>query len=734
MATILTGQIERVTFASADTDYAVLKMKIRGEQGLVTVVGNIVGPSPGEVLKMRGRWVNHSRFGWQFQVDTYETRAPASETGIRKYLGSGLIKGIGPVTAKRIVDKFKSDALDIIENDISRLQSVEGIGRKRISMIRDAWESQKEIRNVMLFLQSHEVSSAYAAKIFKQYGNEAIEVVTENPYRLADDIHGIGFVTADKIAEKLGMDKDAPKRTEAGIVYVLHTLSDDGHTCYPYDALVLKVRELLEVDSGKIEAAIEAARQDSKIVIETREDAPDVSAAGTRYVFLAPYYYSEKGIASRLNRIQQSLRNIRDVDVDKALEWVQTRLTVKLAEKQQLAVKKALKEKILVITGGPGTGKTTIINAVIKIFEKLDVKILLAAPTGRAAKRMNQATWHSAATIHRLLKFSLQKGGFEKNENNPLKCDLLIVDEASMIDTHLMYQLLKAVPDFSLLVLVGDVNQLPSVGAGDVLNDIICSGFFSVVELDTIFRQARKSMIVVNAHRINKGDFPVIDTGSDSDFFFIEREDPEAVVKVIVELAASRIKDRFGFDVWEDIQVLTPMHKGAAGAANLNAALQKALNAGKEGITRDRGAFFVNDKVMQIRNNYDKAVFNGDIGTITAIDHEDQALTVRFDSREVAYDFSGMDELVHAYAISVHKSQGSEYPVVIIPVVTQHYILLQRNLIYTAVTRGKKLVVMVGTKKALAMGIRKAKTEKRYTGLRTRLKEQRPAQNRPLFF
>ncbi len=725
MRTELTGQIERITYFNPENSYAVCRAKVRGERNLVTIVGNLLNPCPGEIVKMQGKWVDHPKFGSQFIIETYKIEVPATQFGIKKYLGSGLIKGIGPVMAKRIVKLFGTQSLNIIENNIKKLLEVEGIGKKRIAMIEKAWVDQKEIRNVMLFLQSHEVSSAYAAKIFKQYGDDSIEVVTHNPYRLADDIFGIGFITADKIAGKLGIEKDSILRIESGILYTLHALSNDGHVCFPYEGLIGKAVELLETDRKKIIEAIEVAKKNRKIVIEqTLEKIDEKIDEKVENVFLSQFYFSEKGIASRLKNIRAQVSSIRKVDSAKAVKWVQDQLTIKLAKMQKIAIAKALDEKLLIITGGPGTGKTTIISAILKIYKKLGIKILLAAPTGRAAKKMNEATWHTATTIHRLLKYSMTKAGFEKDEKNPLKCDLLILDESSMIDTYLMYQLLKAVPDYCSIIFVGDVNQLPSVGAGNVLNDIITSGRFSVVELDTIFRQAQKSLIIVNAHRINKGYFPIITTEKRSDFFFIQKDEIEDVVTTIVELAKKRIKDKYSFDPVKDIQVLTPMHRGLAGSANLNIELQKAINKkqqGKPSINRGNREFRVNDKVMQIKNNYDKLVFNGDIGSIQDISFEEQKVIILYNMREVEYDFADLDEIIHAYAISIHKSQGSEYPVVIIPIVTQHYMLLQKNLIYTGVTRGKKLVVLVGTKKALAIAVNTVKSEIRHTGLKNRL-------------
>ncbi len=711
MSTKLAGRIERVTFTSDETNYTVCRVHTRQQRELVTVVGNIVNPVPGEILEMTGNWINNPRYGMQFAVESYTTRTPASEFGIKKYLASGLIKGIGPVMAERIVDRFKEKSLDIIENDIRKLSAIEGIGEKRIEMIRAAWEEQKEIRNVMLFLGSYGVSSAYAAKIFKQYGNEAIQVVRENPYRLAEDIFGIGFATADKIAEQLGIERHSLIRIEAAVLYTLTVLAEEGHACYPYEGLLQKVGELISVSLQQAGQGVQTAEKRQKVVLDRSNG----------YVFLARYFFSEKGIASRMNRIRKSGRNIREVDIDKALGWVESQLTIRLADKQKKAVKAALSEKILVITGGPGTGKTTIINAIIKIYNRLQPNILLAAPTGRAAKKMSEATFMPAKTIHRLLRFSLKKRGFEKNEENPLNCDILIVDEVSMIDTYLMHHLLKAVPDNSILLLVGDVNQLPSVGAGNILGDIIESGLFPTVQLDTIFRQARKSRIIVNAHRINKGYFPDISTEENSDFFFIEKEEPEEAVNVIVELVQHRVEKKFGFDPVNDIQVLTPMHKGVAGAGNLNQVLRKTLNPGKKGVQRGISEFCEGDKVMQIRNNYDKSVFNGDIGRILRIDFDSQVMILTFGSRKIEYEFSSLDEIVHAYAVSIHKSQGSEYPVVILPVLTQHYVLLQRNLIYTAVTRGRKLVIVVGSKKALAIAVNRMDSENRYTALQQRL-------------
>jgi exodeoxyribonuclease V alpha subunit len=622
--------------------------------------------------------------------------------------------------AKRIVAKFGKSTLDIIETEGKRLLEVEGIGKKRLEMIRGAWADHKEIREVMIFLQSHGVSSGYATKIFKQYGGSAISVVQANPYRLAHEIHGIGFITADKIAEKLGFDKNSAVRIQAGILYVLSQMSDEGHVYYPHAMLVEKCAEILDVGPGPIGEAMGAIAAEKRIILEPLSG--DDPAGHDMAVYLDLFYYCERSIAVKINELVRSPVALPPLDIGTAISQAQASLSMQLAHEQKKAVRWALENRVLVITGGPGTGKTTIIKAVLTLFQRLKLKVLQAAPTGRAAKRMGEATEHEARTIHRLLEFSFKSGGFEKNAEKPLNCDVLIVDEASMVDTLLMHHLLKAVPPDARLVLVGDVNQLPSVGPGNVLNDIISSGVVPVVALTEIFRQARESRIIVNAHKINHGKLPDIrGAGSKSDFYFRERETPEEALEFIIELATDHIPRVFGLDPVDDIQVLTPMHRGLAGATNLNKELQNALNPRPDDLVRGDRAFRVNDKVMQVRNNYDKDVFNGDIGRIRRISTELQEIVITFDGRDVTFDFADLDEVVLAYAVSVHKAQGSEYPAVILPVLTQHYILLQRNLIYTAVTRGKQLVIMVGTPKALAIAVHNNKPQQRYTRLKHRL-------------
>jgi exodeoxyribonuclease V alpha subunit len=723
---ILTGHIERITFSDDETGYSVCKLKVKDNNNPVTIVGNLINPVQGEFIEVEGEWTIHPKFGSQLQISQYRSLTPATRQGIQKYLGSGLIKGIGPVMAKRIVAHFGTDSLDIIEKEPERLTEVEGIAKKRIEMIKEAWDDQKEVRSVMLFLQSHNVSAAYAARIFKTYGQESISIVQENPYRLAHDIFGIGFKTADQIAEKLGMEKDNPRRIEAGIEFLLNELASEGHVCFPKSQLSQKAISLLDVRDNLISKSLLKCQSDNRIVVESLNLQSQITnhKLPEEMVFSKKLHVCETGIASSIIRLINAHRSLRSINTDKALEWVKKEIFFTLSPAQEEAVRQSLTEKILIITGGPGTGKTTIINAVIKILKAAGAKILLAAPTGRAAKRMNEATWERASTIHRMLDYSLKLPGFKKNSQNPLKCDALIIDEASMIDTVLMYHLLKATPSGAILILVGDVNQLPSVGPGNVLNDLIESHALAVVTLDTIFRQASRSLIVVNAHRINSGMFPVIaNDNKTGNFFFIQRDEPEDVLKTILELVKDRIPATFGFDPVDEIQVLTPMHKGVIGAGNLNNTLQQVLNPNETVVQRGNREFRVQDKVMQIRNNYDKHTYNGDIGRIRSIDVAEQEVVIDFDGRQVPYDFTSLDEIVHAYAISIHKSQGSEYPAVIVPIVTQHYILLQRNLIYTAITRGKKLLVLVGSKKALAIAIRNVKSMNRYTRLCQRLQK-----------
>jgi exodeoxyribonuclease V alpha subunit len=716
MTATLTGELEQIVYTNPENGYIVGRLKAQGHGEPVTIVGTMPAARSGEQVRLQGQWISHPRFGMQFKVRSCETVLPATLQGIEKYLGSGLIKGIGPVMAGRIVGRFGTATLDVIGATPQRLGEVEGIGPSRIDLITRAWREQHGIRDLMLFLQSHDVGAGYAAKIYKHYGANAAQVIRDNPYRMAADIFGIGFLTSDAIAAKLGLPHDAPQRIEAGVLYALQQFSQEGHLCYPLDGLAAHCAGLLQVASDAVEHAVDRLAAQKKIVIDA------VSAEGAR-VYSAALYGCETGIAAQLKALIAKPSPRRAANPDRLLASVQKGLHLQLAPLQCTAVRLSALEKALVITGGPGTGKTTIIRAVLELFTRMQAAVLLAAPTGRAAKRMTETTGVEAKTIHRLLKYNPQSGDFEKSGLDPLDCDALIIDEASMIDAPLMYHLLKAVPPQAALILVGDVNQLPSVGPGSVLQDIIASGAVRVVELTDIFRQARESRIITGAHAVNSGRLPDFSPVADrlEDFYFIEKEDPEDMLTIILDLASRRIPARFGLDPVDDIQVLCPMYRGVIGVERLNQELQNALNPGEPVATRGGFRFRLHDKVMQIKNNYDKDVFNGDMGRIISADIKQQRLIISFDGRPVVYEFSELEELDPAYAVSVHKAQGSEFPAVIMPVHTQHYMLLQRNLLYTGITRGRRLVVLVGMKKALALAVKNNKTSLRHTQLALRL-------------
>ncbi len=715
--------MERITFASEENGYSVIKVRAPGYRELVTAVGNFASLCPGETLVMEGTWSIHARFGRQFRVNCYETAAPSTVQGIRKYLGSGLIRGIGPKMADRIVDRFAEKTLEVIESGVERLLEIDGIGKYRLSRIKDAWEEQKEIRTLMIFLRSNGASATLAARIFKTYGRESVDIVRENPYRLAMEIAGVGFLTADRIAKNLGFAADSPMRAEAGIVFILHEAGEEGHVCLPHSLLMERCGKVLGVDAQILEEALARLKAATRIEVETLAPLASERFGDSRAIYLRPMHASEAGAAGRFIAIQRYRRLQVSIDRQAAIEWVRGRLNFSLASQQEEAVRLALGEKVVVVTGGPGTGKTTLVRAILAIYEHIGARVCLAAPTGRAAKRLSETTGHPAATIHRLLEVSPRTGGFQRNERKPLAADLVIIDETSMMDITIANHLLKAVPAQAVLVLVGDADQLPSVGPGNVLSDIIGSGRFPVVRLTEVFRQASQSQIIVNAHLIRQGAFPDLRPHSTQkqDFYFIGREDPQAALDTIVKLCAERIPRRFGFDPIDDVQVLSPMNRGEIGAQNLNLALQNSLNP--EGITLEIAGrtFRVNDKIMQIRNNYDKDVYNGDIGRIRFIDRERSEIRVEFDGRGVIYGFSELEELVHAYAITIHKSQGSEYPVVVFPLLTQHFIMLQRNLLYTALTRARKLAIIVGSKKALAIAVKNNQMQSRFTLLEERL-------------
>ena len=707
--------VERVTYQNETNGYSVIKCRAKGYADLITVVGSMPEVHVGSVLTLSGDWTVNPKFGRQFTVSGFEETLPATVYGIEKYLGSGLVKGIGPKFAARIVRAFGAETLNVIEEDPDALLRVPGIGKLRVERIKKSWDEQKEIKNIMLFLQGHDVSTTHATKIYKTYGSDSIRVVKENPYRLADDIWGIGFRTADTIAEKLGVEKETAVRLRSGLLYTLNRLSDEGHCYARRDQLLKTGAELLAVEESVLPAVLdEMVRQDD---VKTELIDGEDSAPGETAVYLPPFWFAETGTAKRLKQIFSSPASVK-VKPQGLEERIRRVTGLNYDPAQMDAIRCAAGSKILILTGGPGTGKTTTTLGILTAFRQAGAKILLAAPTGRAAKRLSETTGMEARTIHRLLEFKPPEG-CQKNEQNPLEGDVLILDECSMIDIMLMYSLLKAVPDSMTLIFVGDVDQLPSVGAGNVLRDLIDAGVFPVVRLTKIFRQAAASRIITNAHRINRGRMPDLSNGKQSDFFFLEEEDPETAAQEIVRLVKERLPRAYGT---RDIQVLTPMQRGAVGAANLNQVLQAALNADAAGLRRGGTDYRLHDKVMQIRNNYDKEVFNGDIGTVCRVNTEDRELTVSFDGREVLYDVTELDELVLAYAATVHKSQGSEYPIVVMPVLMTHYVMLQRNLVYTGVTRAKKLMVMIGSTKALALAVRNVTVTRRNTMLKERLK------------
>ena len=727
--------VERITFQNAENGYSVIKCRAKGFQDLVTVVGSMPDVHVGSVLVLGGTWRIDGRYGRQFVMETFEETLPATAYGIEKYLGSGLVKGVGPKFAGRIVKQFGEETLNVIEEEPDRLLEVAGIGRVRVERIKKSWQEQKEIKNIMLFLQGHDVSTAHATKIFKTYGSDSIRIVKENPYRLADDIWGIGFKTADTIAEKMGFDHEKYVRLRSGVLYTLNRLAEDGH-CYATRDLLLKTgAELLSVEETVLSAALDEMIRAEDVITEPvplPEDAGEDPVQETA-IYLPPFYFSETGTAKRLAAIYANREGIH-VNPAGLAERISRRTGMQYDEIQMKAILTAVQSKILVLTGGPGTGKTTTTLGIITAFREAGAKVLLAAPTGRAAKRLSEATRMEARTIHRLLEVKPPEG-YQKNEENPLQGDVLIADECSMIDIMLMYHLLKAVPDTMTLILVGDIDQLPSVGAGNVLRDIIDSERFPVVRLTRIFRQAQTSRIIMNAHRINSGKMPDISNGAESDFFFMDMEAQagkkglnaedsavlaEEAAQTITELVTAKLP-RYYRTPASDIQVLTPMQRGVAGAANLNRVLQQAMNPGETGLKCGGYFFREHDKVMQIRNNYDKEVFNGDIGVIESVDMEERELTVNFDDRLISYDVTELDELVLAYATTIHKSQGSEYPIAVIPVLMNHFVMLQRNLIYTGITRAKKVLVLVGTKKALGYAVRNVTVSKRNTMLKDQL-------------
>jgi len=714
----LEGTLERITFQNNETGYSVARLIPRGKRYEVTIVGNLAGVNAGESLRLQGWWINHPQYGRQFEFSSYTVQLPATIEGIRKYLGSGLIKGIGPVTANRIVNHFGIKTLSVIEDSPQLLKEVEGVGEVRTSWIVKAWEEQKQIKEIMVFLQGHGISTGLAVKIFKQYQDSAIQIVSTDPYRLAKDIFGIGFKTADTIAHQMGLSSHSPTRLQAGLLHTLRTLSEEGH-CYATQAqLTAEANKLLEVGEPIIQEQLEVLISQKEVVAEDTA------------IYLPPFLYAEQGVASKLHQIQLAsqdrLKHFLSVDWQKMFTWLDHQDAIRFTDQQRTAIQMALTQKISILTGGPGTGKSTITSGIIRLLRANGGSVVLAAPTGRAAKRLGEATGLEAKTIHRLLEYNpLATTPFTRDHHNPLDADLIIIDEMSMVDILLMYHLLNAIEVGSHLLFVGDDDQLPSVGPGNVLRDLITSETIAVTRLDTIFRQPEGSLIIVNAHRINHGEMPLFSKNA-QDFFLFPEEDPQKAADWVIDLVTQRIPNRFHYNPQEDIQVLSPMHRGAAGVRELNQRLQALLNPptpGKPEIVLGHHTIRQGDRVMQIRNNYERRVFNGDLGRVILVNLEDHMVTVEFDSHLVDYDFSEMDELIHAYAASIHKAQGSEFPVVVIPLLTQHYRMLQRNLLYTGVTRARRVAVLVGSKKAIYIAVKNDRVTQRNTRLAERLKD-----------
>lgn len=721
MANEVIGKIDRVLFRDDNNGYSVLKVKTANKY--ITVTGNFLEIETDKNIKFYGEWINHPKYGEQFKSESYEVVLPTETEEIKDFLASGNIKGIGPSLAERIVERFGKQTFEVLDNDINRLRGISGIGKKKFNEISEVWNKQKVIRDIFIFLRSHGLSGGIAVKIFKKYGSNAIDYIKENPYRLIEEVFGVGFLKADKLAHNLGIPYDSPYRIEAAIIYLLNELAMEGNTCYLLEDFVGKCQQSLSVDTTMINDNIHSLKEQGKVVLE--EITSKHTGKSLNLIFLEEYHTAEVESAEKLHHISSYPSNLQGVNKEEIIKEVIDELNIDFVDEQIEAIRASLENKVTVITGGPGTGKTTIIKAILKIFKSHEFEALLAAPTGRAAKKMTDATGYTAKTIHRLLEYNPMTNSFNRDEDLPLETDVLIIDETSMVDTLLLWNLLKATPPETIVILVGDVDQLPSVGAGNVLADIINSQVIKTIRLRKIFRQAEKSAIVTNAHKINNGEMPVLtnNAGELNDFIFERITSPEDILDRVMKLLTIVLPDKYGYNGFNDVQVLSPMHRGTVGVKNLNNEIQSKLNPDGKEVYKGEHQYRIGDKVMQIKNNYVKDVYNGDIGKIINYHREERYVLVNFDEKFVKYDVSELDELNLAYAVTVHKSQGSEYPVIIMPIIRQHYRMLQRNLLYTAISRGRKLVILLGVENAVSLAVNNKKAKTRYTFLRPRLQE-----------